>query len=140
MAELIIGPAIVLGLAIGIYESILLHRDVQVRAHRFGHTLHALILSIIFVFCTMNVDFVLTVIPALATVPFLGNALGFRIALGLIAAGKIHATSKAIQSGGVSSVGLGETWFHSILVGGLIVAAPYAYPFVKPAIPAWLQF
>tara|TARA_B100000315_G_C14434359_1_gene521682 strand:- start:438 stop:860 length:423 start_codon:yes stop_codon:yes gene_type:complete len=140
MADIIIGPSIALGLAIGIYEATLLHRDVQVKAHRFGHTVHALILSIGFVFATMNVDFMLSVIPQLGAIPVLGNPHVFRVIIGVIAAIKIHGTSKAIQSGGSASVGLGETWFHSILVGALIVAAPYAYPFVAPVIPSWLAF
>ncbi|MDP6294198.1 MAG: hypothetical protein QGG83_05550, partial [Candidatus Woesearchaeota archaeon] len=116
MADIIIGPSIALGLAIGIYEATLMHRDVQVKAHRFGHTIHALVLSVVFVFATMNVDFMLSVIPQIASIPVLGNPHVFRVIIGLIAAIKIHGTSKAIQGAGSASVGLGETWFHSILV------------------------
>lgn len=140
MAELILGPAIALGAIIGLYEATIVHRDVQVASHRFGHTIHAFLLSIIFVFAAMNVEFVLSIIPALNSVPLVNNPHMFRVIIGLIAAIKIHGVSKAIQGMGSSSVGLGETWFHSLLVGGLIIGAPYAYPVVEPALPAWVKF
>ena len=136
---LIIGPALALGVIIGAYEAIVVHRDVSVPTHRFGHMIHAFILSIIFVFCTMNTVFVLNLIPALQAIPVLGTALGLQIAIGLVAAIKIHGVSRAIKSGGMGA-GLGETWFHSILIGALIIAAPYAYPVVEPMLPDWIKF
>ncbi len=136
---LIIGPALALGLIIGIYEALVIHRDVTVPTHRFGHMTHALVLSIIFVFCTMNAEYVLGAIPALQAIPILGTALGLQIAIGLIAAFKIHAVSRAIKTG-MGAAGLGETWFHSILIGALIVAAPYAYPALEPILPDWIKF
>ncbi len=139
MAEFIIGPALALGTIIGAYEALIIHRDVSIATHRFGHTLHAFILSILFVFATMNTEFVLEVIPAIAAIPLLGNVIALQIAVGLLAAIKIHGVSKALQSGG-SGLGLGETWFHSILIGALIIAAPYAYPVVEPLLPSWVKF
>ena len=136
---LIIGPAIALGLLIGLYEAFIIHRDVRVPTYRFMHTLHAIFLSLIFVFCTMNAHYVFKLIPALAQIPVLGTVLGLQIAVGLIAAIKIHAVSRTLQTGS-SAGGLGETWFHSILIGALIVAAPYAYPLVKPMLPKWILF
>lgn len=136
---LIIGPAIALGLIIGIYEAMVIHRDVTVPAHRFGHMVHAFLLSILFTFCTMNTQFVLEMIPALQTIPIIGTVLGAQIAIGLIAAVKIHTVSRAVKTH-MAGAGLGETWFHSILVGGLIVAAPYVYPVVSHLIPDWLKF
>ena len=49
-AQLVIMPSIALGLIIGIYEALVIHRDVTIPTHRFGHMIHALILSIVFVF------------------------------------------------------------------------------------------
>lgn len=138
-AALMIGPALALGLIIGIYEIIVIHRDVQVRAHRFGHGVHAMLLAIAFTFATFNVPFVLNLIPALKGIPLLGTTLGFQIALGLVAAVKIHTVSRAVKTG-AATTGLGETWFHSILIGALIVAAPYAYPLLEPALPGWIKF
>lgn len=136
---MIIGPSIALGIIIGAYEAIVIHRDVSVPTHRFGHMIHAFILSVIFVFCSMNAQFVLDLIPAIASIPILGTAIGLQIAIGLIAAIKIHGVSQAIKTGG-GGAGLGETWFHSILIGALIIAAPYAYPVVEPALPDWIKF
>jgi len=136
---LILGPSIALGVIIGAYEAIVIHRDVTVSTHRFGHMIHAFLLSILFVFATMNAQFVLDLIPALQGIPALGTALGLQIAVGLIAAIKIHGVSQAIKTGG-GGAGLGETWFHSILIGALIIAAPYAYPVVEPLLPDWIKF
>ncbi len=136
---IILGPSLALGLIIGAYEAIVIHRDVTVATHRFGHTIHAFLLSILFVFCTMNAQFVLDLIPALQAIPLLGTALGLQIAIGLVAAIKIHGVSRAIKSG-MGGAGLGETWFHSVLIGALIIAAPYAYPVVEPILPDWIKF
>ncbi|MBD3204661.1 hypothetical protein GF327_10300, partial [Candidatus Woesearchaeota archaeon] len=46
MAEIIIIPALVIGGLIGLYEAILLHRDVTVPTHRFGHTVHAFVYAL----------------------------------------------------------------------------------------------
>ena len=60
------------------------------------------------------------------------------IALGLIAAIKIHGVSRVVKTTGMTGRGLAETWFHSFLVGGLIAAAPYIYPIIKPILPNWI--
>ncbi len=137
-AALIIVPALVLGAVIGVYEALVIHRDVQVPTHRFGHMIHALILSVIFVFVSMNVEFVLSLIPQLKGT-FFGNPIVMQIGVGLLAAIKIHGVSAAIKGTSGSSMGMKETWFHSILVGALIVGAPYAYPLLKPILPKWAQ-
>jgi len=137
-ASLIIGPALALGVIIGAYEAIVIHRDVTVPTHRMGHMIHAFVLSILFVFVVMNTQFVLDNIPQLAAIPIIGNVHILRLAVGLIAAIKVHGVSRAVKSGG--GPGLGESWFHSVLVGALIVAAPYAYPLIEPMLPTWLKF
>ncbi|MEM3154542.1 MAG: hypothetical protein QW165_03205 [Candidatus Woesearchaeota archaeon] len=137
---LIIGPSLALGILIGAYEAIILHRDVTVPTHRFGHMIHAFILSLIFVFCSMNAQFVLDLIPALRNIYVIGTPLGLQIIVGLIAAIKIHGVSRALKSSAGGGAGLGETWFHSILVGALIIAAPYAYPVLEPILPDWIKF
>lgn len=136
--SLIIGPALALGLLIGIYEAVVIHRDVQIPQKRFMHSLHAIFLSLIFVLCSMNAPFVLKLLPFLTKIPFLGTAIGLQVIIGLIAAIKIHAVSRMKLAG--AGPGGGETWFHSILVGALIIAAPYIYLLVKPVLPNWLLF
>jgi hypothetical protein len=137
----IIFPAIAIGLAIGIYEALVLHRDVTIPTHRFGHMLHALILAVIFVFISMNVAYVHSLIPALKSIPVLKYPIAVQIAVGLIAVIKIHGVSAALKSTGMSSHGMSETWIHSLIIGVLIVAAPYAYMFIAPSLPlpAWMK-
>jgi len=134
---LIIGPAIALGLIIGAYEAIIIHRDVRVPTHRMGHMMHALILSIVFVLVAMNTQYVIDM--GLGGIPVLGNVHIVRVLVGLIAAIKIHGTSRAVKGAG-AGVGMGETWFHSILIGALIAASPYIYPIVEPMIPGFMKF
>ncbi len=143
MAEatgLIVLPAVFLGLVIGIYEALLLHRDVKVPTHRFTHTIHALVFAVIAVFASMNVDYVLSLLTFLQAIPLVSNPLVFRIIVGLIAVLKIHGASAAIKSSvGGASVGMKETWTHSLIIGVLIVVAPYVWPLIAQMMPGWLQ-
>ncbi len=136
---LIIMPAISLGLILGIYEALVIHRDVTIPTHRFGHMTHALLLSVLFVFISMNVPLVYSMAPALKAIPLLGNVIAVQVLVGLIAAVKIHGVSAALKTTGMMSAGMAETWFHSILIGGLIIAAPYIYPVVAPMLPLWMK-
>lgn len=136
---LIVIPSILFGAIIGIYEMILVHRDVAVPQHRLGHGVHALIFAIAGTFISFNVPFVLGLFPALANVPVLGSVLGIRIAVSIIMAIKVHGVSAALKSSSMSSAGLGETWTHSIVIGVLSGFSPYLYPFIAPILPAWLK-
>jgi len=134
---LIIIPALFLGLIIGIYEAVLLHRDVAVPSHRFGHMLHALVYAVIAVFATMNIAFVaksLTFLPALLQKPIVLQGM-----IGVITMIKIHGSSAAIRGGGGGSVGMKETWVHSFVISGLVVAAPYIWMVIGSMMPSWLQ-
>ncbi len=135
--QLVILPSLVMGLAIGIYEAIIIHRDVRVPTHRFMHTLHAIVIAVIAVFITMNTIWFLQ-ITGLAGQGWYTAPIFIQIAVGIIMAVKIHGASQAIKSSVSSTVGLGETWAHSILIGALTIAAPYAWPFLAPLMPVWL--
>jgi len=140
MADIIVLPALFIGALIGLYEAILLHRDVTVPTHRFGHTLHAFIYAIIAVFITMNTGFVYDTFAFLHNIPMLEYPIVFQAAIGLITVIKIHGTSYAIKSRyGAPTVGMAETWTHSLIVGALVVAAPYVWPFIEPMMPSWLK-
>ena len=139
MAELILVPSLLFGVIIGLYEVFLIHRDVTVPTHRFMHSIHAVVYAIVAVFCTMNVQVVFSLIPQLKTIQFLSTPLVFQAAIGVITILKIHGASAAIRGSVPSSVGLKETWFHSLLIGSLVVAAPYVYPFVAHLLPSWAR-
>lgn len=140
MADFMFLPALFMGLIIGIYEAILLHRDVHVPTHRFGHMIHAFVYAIIAVFFTMNAGFIYATFNFLHSVPLLQYPIVFQAAVGVITMIKIHGASAAIKgSFGGMSVGMKETWFHSALIGALVVAAPYVWPFIAPFMPVWIR-
>ena len=140
-AALLIMPSIAIGLVIGLYEALLIHRDVSIPLHRFGHMLHALVIAMAAVFINMNVPFVLALVPALKSVPVIAwnPELVIRSIVALIMLFKIHASSSVLKGSGMSSAGTAETWTHSLVVAALVVAAPYVYPFIAPGLPAWMQ-
>jgi len=137
----LIVPSLMMGLLIGLYEAILIHRDVSVPLHRFGHMLHAIGIAMVAVFVSMNVPWLVSVLPVLKSVPVISwnPELIIRILVAVIMLIKIHATSKVLQGSGMSSAGTAETWTHSLIVAALVVAAPYVYPFIGPALPGWMQ-
>lgn len=136
---LVILPALVAGALVGLYEMILVHRDVSVPQHRFGHAVHAFTFAMVGTFISFNVPFVLGLIPAIAKIPLLGTTLGIRIVIALIMTIKVHGVSAALKSSGMMSAGLGETWTHSLVVGILTGFVPYLYPFVMPMLPKWFK-
>jgi len=134
---LMIMPAIVSGIVIGLYEIILVHRDVTIPTHRFGHGVQALVVAVIAALAVFNVPFVFHSFPQLAAIPFIGSVLGFRILIGLIMMIKIHGVSAALKGAGMATHGMRETWMHSAIVAALVIVAPYAWPAIAPFIPSW---
>ena len=101
--QLIIGPALALGLAIGIYEWIVIHRDVDKAFQSQAlHSTQSIITALIFTFCSMNAAFVLSVAPALSGIPVIGTPIGLQAAVGLIAAIKIHGMNRAKAARGIA--------------------------------------
>ncbi|MFC1775219.1 hypothetical protein ACFLZN_02800 [Nanoarchaeota archaeon] len=134
MADFIIIPAIICGFVLGLYEAISLIKDVEIPLHRFSHATHAFATSFIFTFAVFNVPFVVSLLPFLKIIP----VIGIQVILGLIAAIKVHATSKVTKST-AGLQGGSETWFHTFIVGGLIIAAPYVWPFIAKVLPVWMR-
>ena len=138
MVELLLLPAVYLGVIIGLYEIFVFQRDVQVPVHKFNHAVQAFIVTIILTFISMNIDWVLATFSVLKTIPYIQNALILRIIIGLIAVIKIHAISAAVSGKAGSSIGMKEKWSHSLIIGILIIGAPYAWPFISPFIAKYL--
>lgn len=134
-----IGP-LVLGLIIGLYELILVHRDENFRgSHWFTHGLHSVFWSILAIFATMNAEFVYNNLTFLQNIPFIQNILVFQIFIGLLTIIKVHAASAVVKSTIGSSKGLKMTWGHSLVIGVLVVASPYIWPFIEPVVQPYLQ-
>ena len=139
MVDFLILPPIILGAIIGLYELILIHRDENFRgSHWLGHGLHAAIFAIGATFVTMNASWVYANVGFLKTIPFLDKVIVFQIAVGLVTIIKVHSTSAVVKSTIGSSKGMKETWAHSFVVSGLVVAAPYIWPFIEPFFSKWL--
>ena len=142
-AALIIWPVVPMGLILGLYELILIHGDMNFRgSHWLGHGLHSVGVMWVALFIVFNVEYFLTVTGLGAMdIPLISSPLVVRILVGLILNIKIHASS-ALAKGQLQSRGLAEHWTHTIVVSGLVIAAPYLWPFLEPMImpmmPSWL--
>lgn len=134
-------PAIVLGLVIGLYELFAIHADMNFRgSHWLGHGVHAAILGVIAVIITMNTAWFLDITGLAArNIPVISNVHILRIIVGLFMVVKVHSVSAIGGTRLASSAGLAEKWTHSLIIGILIIAAPYVWPFIAPLMPAWLQ-
>lgn len=140
MAELIIIPVLTIGVILGLYELILIHKDESFRgSHWFGHGLHAIVFMIIALFATMNTESFLEITGLINSgIPLIGNALVIRIAVGIILNIKMHATSAVIRGGGLAARGMAEHWTHTTIISALVVLVPYIWPFIAPLVPAYL--
>ena len=140
---LILFPIIPLGLILGLYELILIHRDENFRgSHWLGHGLHAVTFMFIALFAVMNTEFFLTITGLInSNIPLISNVWAVRIAIGIILNIKMHATSAVIKgkafSGGVSG-GMTEHWTHTLIVSTLVVLAPLYWPLLEPLLPVYL--
>ncbi|AJF62487.1 MAG: hypothetical protein QT11_C0001G0338 [archaeon GW2011_AR20] len=139
MAELqYIGP-LVMGVIIGLYELILIHRDENFRgSHWLSHGIHSVSWAMLAVFATMNAEYVYANLTFLQSVPYLNNIIVFRIFIGLLTMIKVHSASAVVKTTIGSSKGLKETWAHSFIVSALVVVAPYIWPFVEPVVNPYL--
>lgn len=131
-AVLHIVPAVLLGLAIAFVELIFVHQDERGMGW-LAHGLHAVPVTMIFTFITMNVPFVLSKIPQVGTYQSWMEPVVI-IIIGLIAMGKV-LTAAAIAGR------VGEKKVHVFVIGGLIILAPYAWKFmlcsmISPMLPA----
>ncbi len=123
MADFVIIPALVMGIIIGLVELLFVHADEGAMGMTWiSHGLHALPFTILFVFVSMNIHFVLGLIGVSITESF-AVVLGVRIVVAIVAMIKI-AGAAAISPG---MRGVGEKLPHTLIIGALVFAAPYAW-------------
>jgi hypothetical protein len=124
--DIVIIPVIVIGIILGILELIFVHQD-EAGMGWLSHGLHALPVMFIFIFISMNVNFVLHLInPSLNTNLWL--TIGIRVLIGIIAAVKIKAA--AAVAGRV-----GESWAHVLIIATLVIVAPFIWEMFLCSIP-----
>ena len=134
-------PIIVLGVILGLYELILIHRDENFRgSHWFGHGLHSVFFMMVALFFVFNTDYFLN-ITGLAEKgwPIISNPWAVRAIIGLILNIKMHAVSSVIKGGlrGSMTGGMAEHWTHTTIVSVLVVLAPLYWPIISNFLPSW---
>lgn len=138
--ELIIIPVLTIGVVLGLYELILIHKDESFRgSHWFGHGLHAIVTMIIALFIVMNTEYFLNVTGLINSgIPLISNILAVQIAVGIILNIKIHMTSAVIHGGRLATRGMAEHWTHTTIISILVIISPYIWPFLAPMVPSYL--
>ncbi len=131
---IVLVPALVMGIIIGFLEIIFVHAD-ETGMGWFMHAMHALPFTMLFVFVSMNISFVFDLLNLAITETWYVD-FGVRVVIGIVAMVKI--------AGAAAIVGrVGEKWYHTLILGAIIVAAPYLWilldPLVTPLLPAWAQ-
>ncbi|MFH1072513.1 MAG: hypothetical protein V1743_03735 [Nanoarchaeota archaeon] len=123
-ASFVILPAILFGLVISLVEMIFVHQDERGMGW-MAHGLHAVPVTIMFTFITMNVPWAMSLVPNFSYASWMEPLVIFIV--GIIAMGKVLAA--AAIAGRV-----GEKKIHVLIIGLLIIAAPYAWKFVLKGI------
>jgi len=136
---LILLPVVGLGIILGLYELILIHRDESFRgSHWFGHGLHAVLFMWAALFIVLNTEYFLQVSGLLEKDwPLISNVWVVRAAVGLILNIKMHVTS-AVAKGRLAARGMAEHWTHTTIISVLVVVAPLYWPLLEPFLPSWM--
>ncbi len=121
MAGFVIIPALIMGAIIGLIEFFFVHQD-EAGMRWFVHALHTIPVMMIFIFISMNLNWALGLIGIEDNFTM---ELIARIIIGIIAMVKI-AGAAAI----VSSTKIGEKKIHILIIGILVMAAPYLWDYV----------
>ena len=134
-------PILVLGVILGLYELILIHRDENFRgSHWFGHGLHSVFFMIIALFFIFNTEYFLNITGlAEKEILILSNPWAVRVIIGLILNIKMHAVSAVIKGGlrGSYTGGMAEHWTHTTIVSVLVIIAPLYWPLLATFLPEW---
>ena len=117
--ELIIGPAIILGIIVALIEMHFVHMDEGVGRVWIKHAWHAMPFAFMGVLINMNVPFVVE----LLNLPDIGQ-IGIQIAVSVILMVKMAA---AASIGGQR--GIHEKWIHVLIVGALMFGSYYIWEF-----------
>ena|SRR3989338_772793 len=130
--ELLIVPALIMGTIIGVIELLFVHAD-EAGMGWLGHGLHAIPTMMLFIFASMNVDWVLHFFGTSEAKLGLWVVVAVRAVIAIIATLKIGAA--AAIAGRV-----GEKIYHSLIVGCMVAAAPYIWlfalgPLIRPIWP-----
>ncbi len=128
---LVVIPALFFGGIISIIELMFVHADERGMGW-LGHGLHAVPATILFTFATMNIPFVLGMLNQTMKVTW-------QMEMGVIAFVAIVAMLKV--SAAAAIVGrVGEKFPHTLMIGALMFAAPYAWKMIGPQLTNLMPF
>lgn len=133
-SSIVIFPVLYMGIIIGLYELIAIHRDVGgYRGSRWiGHGLHSVGFVLIALFITMNTGWVYSNLSFFQKIPFIQQPIVFQAFIGFLLMVKVHLVSAVVK--GAYGRGMKETWVHSLIIAALVVAAPYVWQFIEPVV------
>ena len=123
-SEFAIIPVLVMGVVLSIIELIFVHQD-EAGMGWLKHGLHALPTMFIFIFISMNIGWVLGMFKIADNIWI---DIGIRVVIGIIAMAKISAAAAVAGK-------VGEKLPHTIMIGILVMAAPYIWELVACSIP-----
>ncbi|MBS3150724.1 hypothetical protein J4425_02890, partial [Candidatus Woesearchaeota archaeon] len=131
---IIIIPAIILMVILGLYEMFLIHHDESFRgSHWLGHGLSTFPTIFIALFAVFNTPYFLDLV-GLSGISFFGNEWVVRGLIGFIIMIRIHAQSAVVKATGATGKGMHETFIHSLVIGALIVASPLYWTLLEPLV------
>ena len=125
---------IAMGIIIGIVELAFVHAD-EAGMGWLKHGLHALPITIILTLIGLNAP----VVTEMIGWPWLTGTMGKIVvsaAIGIIATIKVKGAAAITQGHG----SVGEKFGHALVIGALIAASPWIWPFVEPMLPEFLKF
>ena len=129
MALQIIG-AVIWGAIIGIIDIAFMVSDLSGDAKStIAHGLSSMIYVIALTFAALNIEFIV----GLGLPSFLSNQIIMLVLLGLIAVIVVHAKSAVFSR--ARGPGTHERWAHSLVIGILVAATPYIWPFIQTFLP-----
>lgn len=119
MADFALIPVLVLGVVLGLLELIFVHQD-EAGMGWLKHGLHALPVMFIFLFISMNIGWVL---GWFGVADKLWIDIAIRVVVGIIAMAKISAAAAVAGK-------VGEKLPHTIVIGILVMAAPFIWEII----------
>ena len=122
--------AVIWGAIIGIIDIAFMISDLSGDAKStIAHGLSSMIYVIALTFAALNINFIV----GLGLPSFLSNQIIMLVLLGLIAVIVVHAKSSVFSR--ARGPGTHERWAHSLVIGILVAATPYIWPFIQSFLP-----
>jgi hypothetical protein len=134
MVEMVIVPAIVIGVIAGIVDLIFMIKDESGSAKTvISHGMGAFVPILIFSFFSMNLGMLTGLAQVQGTI--LANDIVMRVALVLVLAVITFSKSKVFK--GARGAGTHESFLHTIIVSVIVAVGPWIYPLIEPYL-GWL--